>query len=261
MTVSLLVGLLNLALGLTYTAYGVITWLDLQRGWRGRGPSHFGLAWLAMAFTCGPHHVDHGLHVLTTHTVGGGLDLAAVLIGLPAGVTWFLLRVEAFTGGRGDRALGEMPTWVEALPTVAAMYLAALATAVLVALQAGGAAWDARFTANLLLVGLYMAIGAVLLRTQLHNHRITGGWSLSGLSLTIVFPTCALMHGVWIVYGARGDYPVDTHLLVIDALAVPAAAYFLWVVWSLSSGRMVDWNSGAADATGSVDEREAITAV
>ena len=43
-------------------------------------------------------------------------------------------------------------------------------------------------------VVIYCAIGYVLLRTQLRNHAATGGWSLSGSSLTVVFPTCAIIH-------------------------------------------------------------------
>lgn len=254
------VALLNLLLGVVYTSYGIMTFVDLYRGWDDRGPSHFGLAWLAMAFTCGPHHFEHGLHILTTTRTGGVLDLATVVVGLPAGVTWFLLRVEAMRGGRGDRPLSGLPAWVESLPTLGGVYLAGIATAILATLTTGVVVYDLRLTANVLLVVLYLAIGAVLLRTQLHNNRLEGGWSLSGLALTIVFPTCALMHGVWVVYGALGVYDIDAHLLVIDTLAVPAAAYFLWVVWSLSTGRLVDWNSGASDAQGRAAVTEPVTA-
>ncbi len=183
-----------------------------------------------------------------------------VVVGLPAGVTWFLLRVEATRGGPGDRPVASLPAWVEALPTMAGSYVAATLTATLAVLASASTAFDVGFVPNLLLVGLYLAIGAVLLRTQLHNHRVDGGWSLSGLALTAVFPTCALMHGAWVVYGATGQYEVDGHLLTIDVLAVPAAAYFLWVVWSLSAGRISDWNSGASDARArhEVDEPAAI---
>ena len=83
----------NLLLGMVYLSYGVMTIIDLRRGWEKRGFSHFGLAWIAMAFTCGPHHFEHGLHIAVAGRDGGALDLIAVVVGLPAGVTWFLLRV------------------------------------------------------------------------------------------------------------------------------------------------------------------------
>jgi hypothetical protein len=164
-----------------------------------------------MAFTCGPHHFEHGLHILTTSRTGGPLDLAAVLVGFPAGVAWFLLRVEAVQGGRGDRTIRATPAWVESLPTLSAVYVVALVTAVLGTAAAAGASFDVRLTPNLALVALYAAIGVVLARTQLQNHQVTGNWSLSGLSLAVVFPTCALMHGVWAVYGATGRYAFDAH--------------------------------------------------
>ena len=58
------VGLANIALGIIYSCYGVMTLIELKRGWSTLGLSHFGLAWVAMAFTCGPHHLEHGLHAL-----------------------------------------------------------------------------------------------------------------------------------------------------------------------------------------------------
>ena len=73
------------------------------------GFSHFGAAWIAMAFTCGPHHWVHGVHLGFEGRAAGVLDFVAVLVGVPAGVIWFLLRVEAFRGGRGDRFIRGTP--------------------------------------------------------------------------------------------------------------------------------------------------------
>jgi hypothetical protein len=105
-----------------------------------------------------------------------------------------------------------------------------------------------RFTPNLLLLGLYGVIGFYLLRTQLANRAVTGGWSLSGLALTVVFPTCGAMHALFAVYAVAGDYQVGWHGLLIDWLAVPAAIYFVWVVRNLSLGVTADWNEGAEGA-------------
>jgi len=240
------VAFLNVALGLVYTSYGVMTVIELRQGWQSRGVSHFGMAWVAMAFTCGPHHLDHGVHAFLGRA-GGPLDVLAVVVGVPAGVTWFLLRLEAVAGGRGDRFIAGTPDWIALLPAVAGVYFALLVAAV------NASNIPVRFTAvtvpNLLLVVIYCAIGASLLRTQLANRPRSGGWSLSGLSLTVVFPTCALMHGIYAMYGMTGRYAADLHGLMIDWLAVPAGLYFLDVVHRLSSGRLADWNRGVGDAS------------
>ena len=238
------VAVLNIVLGEVYTSYGILTIIDLKRGWRQRGFSHFGLAWIAMAFTCGPHHLEHGLHVAFAGRAGGPLDLLAVVVGLPAGVAWFLLRVEALLGGRGDRFLPGTPRGVAALPALSGAYLAVYVAWVGLILRHGGD-FGPKLVPNVLLLGLYGVIGFYLLRTQLANRLSLGGWSLSGLSLAIVFPTCGLMHAVSAVYASSGRYDVDVHGLVIDWLAVPAAVYFLWVVRALHHNAFADWNRGA----------------
>lgn len=234
-----LVATLNIVLGLVYTQYGTMTLLDMWRN-RSMGFSHFGAAWIAMAFTCGPHHWVHGIHVLE----GGGaalLDFLVVAVGFPAGVIWFLLRVEAFRGGRGDRFVSGNPLWVLALPTLTGVYVTALAAAMI------GGGWgvlDAQsiILPNVLLLFLYCAIGYFLARTQLANRGPLGGWSLSGLALTVVFPTCGIMHIAYAYYSLQGLYQYDWHLAIVDWVSVPAAVYFLWVVHALYRGTFHDWN-------------------
>jgi hypothetical protein len=241
-----LVAASNVLLGLVYTSYGVMTIIDLKRGWRTSGFSHFGLAWLAMAFTCGPHHLDHGVHVFN-EGYGGPVDLFVVLVGFPAGVTWFLLRVEAIFGGRGDRFISGTPRWIAALPAISVVYTVVVAISIAVLLRDGGELGP-RYIPNLLLLLLYGLIGYYLLRTQLQNQPRLGGWSVSGLALTIVMPTCGIMHAVQATYAIAGDYDVDWHGLAIDWLAVPAAVYFVWVVRGLQLGVRRDWNDGARGA-------------
>jgi hypothetical protein len=237
------VALTNLLLGVVYTSYGVMTIIDLKRHWRTNGMSHFGLAWIAMAFTCGPHHLEHGVHAIIERA-GGPLDLFAVVVGLPAGAAWFLLRVEAITGGRGDRFIGGTPKWVAALPALSVAYLGVVVVWTFTILT-DGREFGPRLVPNLLLLGIYSLIGYYLLRTQLENRAPLGGWSASGLALTLVFPTCGLMHAVYVVYAATGRYDVEWHGLTIDWLAVPAAVYFVWVVRGLNSRSRADWNIGA----------------
>ncbi|HVF19639.1 MAG TPA: hypothetical protein VNA14_05300 [Mycobacteriales bacterium] len=245
MTVAL--GVLSLVLGTVYVGYGVITIVDLRRGWSEQGLSHFGLAWVCMAFTCGPHHLEHGLHLLLADRAGGGLELLAVAVGAPAGIIWFLLRVEATVGGRGDRFVSGTPAWLRALPWISAGYAVLMVGGLGATAVVRGVTWRSTLAPNLLLVVLYGLIGWYLLRTQLHNRGPLGGWSVSGLSLTAVFPTCAVMHGAWVVYALTGRYELEPHGMIIDWLAVPAAFYFLWVVRSLhmGAGGVGGWNEGS----------------
>jgi hypothetical protein len=236
------VALTNLVLGVAYTGYGVMTAIEMKRDWRTYGFSHFGAAWIAMAFTCGPHHLVHGIHAATGARMGGGLDLFAVIVGLPVGVIWLALRIEAFTGGAGDRFITGTPAWLAAMPSVLAVYMTALGAGIIWKLS-GGVSFHSMMTPNLLLLVIYSTIGYYLLRTQLRNHKEIGGWSVSGLSLATVFPTCGLMHTIWAVYAATGLYTRDATGFWIDWFAVPAGLYFLWVVWALYHDALRDWNS------------------
>jgi hypothetical protein len=247
------VAIVNLVLGVAYCGYGVMTLIEMRRDWDTFGFSHFGLAWIFMAFTCGPHHLAHGIHLALEGRRGGNLDLLAVMVGLPAGVNWLYLRVEAFFGGRGDRFVAGSPRWLRMLPSAAVVYLGVLVIGTLSAtgghFELGGrtAGNLGLVGLNLALVGIYVAIGWVILRTQLANRPSVGGWSVSGLCLSIIFPTCALMHAIWALYDLTGKYHFDSHGFVIDALSVPAALYFLWVVRRLYRDALRDWNEGPAE--------------
>jgi hypothetical protein len=239
-----LVAVSNLILGVAYTAYGLMTAIEMKRDWRTFGFSHFGTAWILMAFTCGPYHLDHGLHVAVAGRLGGPLDLLAVVVGLPVGVVWLWLRLEAFLGGRGDRFIPADPVWLKAAPAAAVLYVVGLGTAFAVVLSGHRVHPGLAVYANVLLVGLYMAVAWFILRTQLANRRSMPGWSVSGLSLSAIFPTCALMHAVWAVYAVAGRYQPDRHGLVIELLSVPAGIYFLVVVQRLYRDALHDWHEG-----------------
>ena len=249
-----LVAASNIVLGIAYTGYGMMTAIEMKRDWRTFGFSHFGAAWICMAFTCGPHHLDHGLHVAIDGRLGGPLDLVAVLVGLPVGVLWLMLRLEAFLGGRGDRFIPGDLRWLRAAPVVAGLYAVGLTGAGVAVLAGprvhpGFAVW-----ANVILVGLYLAVGWFVLRTQLANRPSMGGWSVSGLCLSVIFPTCALMHLVWAVYAVAGRYQQDGHGLVVDWLSVPAGIYFLAVVRGLYRDSLRDWNDGPDEVVAQVPD-------
>jgi hypothetical protein len=167
--------------------------------------------------------------------------LVTILIGFPPGIIWFLLRVEAMFGGRGDRYISGTPLWLEAIPT----FLAAYTTAIIAAslwIVGPDEVFTPRIVPNLCLMFLYSAIAYVVLRTQLRNHMFIDGWSVSGLSLAAVMYTCGLMHAVYALYANSGVYYMDWHQAAIDIVAVPAACYFLWVTYSLYQGWLRDWN-------------------
>ncbi|MEY2517647.1 MAG: hypothetical protein QOJ89_5005 [bacterium] len=239
------VAALNIALGLVYFQIGAMTAIEMRRNWREMGWSRAGLAFVAITLTCGPHHFVHGIHVAFEGRYAGGLDLVATVIGVPAGLAWFLLRVEAFRGGRGDRFISGSPWWILALPTAFAVYVTVV---VMTMIGAGSVAARGLEMAipNILLIGVYGMICFYLTRTQLHNRRPLGGWSVSGLSLALIFATCAVMHAVFGVYTLRGIYPPDAHHVVVDWLGVPAGLYFLHVVRSLYRGDATDWNRARA---------------
>jgi hypothetical protein len=245
------VAITNLVLGLAYCGYGVMTALEMRRDWESFGYSLFGTAWLCMAFTCGPHHVFHGVHLAFEGRQGGLLDLFAVLVGLPVGVIWLWLRVEAFAGGRGDRFIAGTPRWLKLAPALALGYVTTLGVAIAVVAMHRSTATPVHpgtaVVANFSLVVIYMAIGWLFLRTQLTNRPSMGGWSVSGLCLTAIFPTCALMHGVAAVYALTGQLHYDVHGTIIDWLSIPAGIFFLWVVHSLYNDARRDWNAGPSE--------------
>ncbi len=234
------VAVLNIILGAVYVIIGVLIVIDMKRNWKTMGWSHFGLAFIALAFTCGPHHFIHGVHIAFEGRSSGVLDLVAVGIGMPAAAIWAFLRVESLAGGRGDRFISDTPAWMHAIPIVSAAALTGLLSFVLT--RGGDLKLSASILPNALLVGIYLTIGYFLLRTQLQNRGPLGGWSVSGISLTLVFPTCAMMHAVYGYYSATGRYHYDVHGFVIDWVAVPAGLYFLWVVRSLYRDSLRDWN-------------------
>src|SRR5947209_14345984 len=94
-----------------------------------------------------------------------------------------------------------------ALPTSATVYATALVTIIA---GAGSVSADhlAAASPNLMLIGIYSMIGYYLIRTQLANRRPLGGWSVSGLALAVIFPTCAMMHAVYAYYSLTGRYEI-----------------------------------------------------
>ena len=235
---SLAAGLLALLTGIAYTLLGAITAYDLARHARRRGHSHFGLGFLLMAATCGPHHLVHATHLLFEGHAASWALLAALAVGLPPGAIFTLLRLEALAGGRGDRFATGTPVHIAVLPVlVAASAGAVVLAAAQIAPRPDGAWGWAGVLANAFLALAYLVTGAIVLRTQLARRAGLGGWSVSGVAMAGVFTTCGLSH---LVTGLTTR--AELHTLAFDLPGVPAAAYFLWVVYRLNRSSLNDWN-------------------
>ena len=186
--------------GVAYTGLGFLTVYEMVRERQTRGWSQFGLAFAVMAFACGPHHLLNAtmrflaapVVAHTTAAVGStGMSmpaasgsnvasLAALLVGLPAGLIFVGLRIEALRGGAGDRTIHGGASLVPWLATVVAMVGGAI-----VAYQVSrSAAIDWPFAAvNLVLAASYLAVGWYVLTTQLVRHDSRKHWSMSGVAL------------------------------------------------------------------------------
>lgn len=236
------IALVNLVVGLGYLGIGTLALIDLVKGWRRWGYSHFGGGFVGIAFTCGPHHLAHALHIGVDGRPAASLDAISVLVGVPAAATFVLLRLEAFRGGRGDRLITGTPAWLTTMPTLSGIYVTAMVAAALNVTRGARFSFSSLPMANVSLALIYVTIGYFLLRTQFRNRAVLGGWSVSGLSMAGVFTTCAVMHAVFTVYSATGRYEFDSHGFWIDWAGVPFGLYFLWCVRALYRGSLVDWN-------------------
>jgi hypothetical protein len=253
----LVVGLTNLAIGLAYAGLGVLGAWETASLHRYRGWSRFGLGFCMMAASCGPHHLVHGWHVLQGASVSLPM-FAATVIGLPAGLTFVLLRLERMLGGQGERvvrtsadrvaalagaftlATGVLAAGVFAQPSVDALWQVVCTSSGLQARsaleQSGIDFTSASFVANIFVTVTYGMVGWYLADSQIRRYLANGVWSLSGVSLTGVFFTCALMHLVDAT--TRGD----SIMLFFDLLGIPASIYFLWVVKLVHNDSVTDWN-------------------
>jgi hypothetical protein len=236
---TIITGLTNLLIGLAYTGLGFLAIDEMRKLRSTRGVSMFGLAWTAMAFTCGPHHLAHAVHAQEGQAATTW-ELLAVLVSLPPGLIFIALRCEALRGKSGDRLIHGSPWWVRLIPVVSGAVVAVVVFGALI--QRPNFSQEstiAKLTLpiSIALIALYGQVGWYLARTQIRRSREIGGWSLSGLMLTLVFPTCALTHAAYALAGAN-----DVHTFVIDLLAVPAAIWFLLVVRGIYLEHVDDWN-------------------
>jgi hypothetical protein len=254
---ALFTGIGNLLIGLAYTTLGLLSAWETLSLHRYRGWSRFGIGFSLMAASCGPHHLIHGWHALHGESVSWPM-LAVTLIGLPAGLTFVGLRIETALGGRGDRRFGLSRNWAVSLAAAFALAVGWLTSWTLarpapafpsqvmcrawaLAAQAGfpGAAFDltsVTFLANLFVFATYGTVGWYLADYQVRRHVAEEAWSLSGVSLSAVFFTCALMHLIFATTEQHGA------TLPFDLFGIPASVYFLWIVKRVHNDSVIDWN-------------------
>lgn len=253
---ALIVGFGNLLIGAAYSGLGLLSAWEALSQYRYRGLSRFGLGFSVMAASCGPHHLVHGWHVLHAGSVSVPM-LAVTLIGLPAGAVFCWLRLEAMLGGRGDRTIAGLPQglvlvavlslvgigalagWSLATPRLSG---AAMCTTAGLQYPAGAARAGIDFTSPVVLANLFVTVtytmaGWYLIETQVRRYITHRLWSLSGMSLACVFPTCAFMHLIHAL-----DLGPHSATLPFDLLGVPASIYFLWTVKRVHGDSVVDWN-------------------
>ena len=267
---SLVIGIGSLLIGFAYLGLGLLSAWETFSLHRYRGWSRFGIGFSLMAASCGPHHLIHGWHALRGGSISWPM-LAATCIGLPAGLIFVGLRIETALGGRGDRRPGCSRYWPVALAAAFAIAVGLLTgwtlgrptsiftsqsmcTALGLSGRTGvpGAGFDftsGTFMANLFVAITYGMVGWYLADYQVRRYVAEGGWSLSGVSLSGVFFSCALMHLVYAMTEHHGA------TLPFDLLGVPASVYFLWIVKRVHNDSVVDWNRRPLVGTASPPER------
>jgi hypothetical protein len=254
---SLVIGLSNLAIGLAYAGLGVLAAWETISLHRYRGWSRFGIGFLLMAASCGPHHLVHGWHVLQGERISWQM-LAVTLIGLPAGLIFILLRLETIWGGQGDRLIaasadrvamlaggfamvaGLLAAGVFAEPGAEALFqFVCTSTGVVARPTAPQTALDftsITFVSNMFVTVTYGMVGWYLADCQVRRFLANGIWSLSGVALAGVFFTCAQMHLIDATTPGGGLMPF------FDLIGIPASVYFLWVVKLVHNDSVTDWN-------------------
>lgn len=228
-------GLVALISGIAYTTLGLVALSELVRH-RSRGFSHMGFAFALMVWTCGPHHLVHGVNQLFYGVPAHGPHAAAVALGTFPVAVFFWLRLEALAGGRGDRLIPRTPLWLGAAPLLMAVSGGAILWEGI--RHAGFHGVDLRvLIPNLFLFVNYSLAGLFTGRTQLARRPLLGGWSLSGVAMSGFFLTCGFTHLLTGLMTTASPMSV-----ALDNIGVPASTYFLWAVYRIHSGSLRDWN-------------------
>jgi hypothetical protein len=233
---SLAIGWLSLAAALAYLALAGLVGMELLRFGSRRGFSQFGTAFVLMAGAIGVHHGLEGFKAFGDAGARPSLVVDALVIGLLPAAVFVALRAELAVGGRGDRFLAGTPWWLRAVPWAGTFAGGVLAAAVVDHVgRHGMALW--KTWPSIVLTIAYAAAGLLFVRAQTARREATGGFSVSGLALAAMFPTCAVMQATTAATGG-----VDVTLFLVDVATVPASAWFLLSTLRLHRSVLRDWN-------------------
>ena len=218
------VGLVHAATAAAYLFLFVVAVGEVRSA---RRVTSFGAALTLMFLGCGLHHAVHAEHALVFGRATSPLVFAGLLVAAVPSAIFLALRLEAMRGGRGDRFIAGTPVWLALAPTALGTFggvlvLAALADGPSVVTDLPG------LVSNLVLLATYSAVGWWLVRTQVARRPLRGGWSLSGVSLAAIFPSCGLAHVINALTA-----PGDVHTLLVDGYQIPVSLFFLWTVGRL----------------------------
>ena len=243
MSVTQVAAIAHLATGLAYIVgvggYGVF---EAWKYWhRSKRIVAFGLGLFLMAMSCGPHHC----HVFYHYVIEGGShatlsDLVAILYAFPFGALGLYFVSESVFGfGPGDRYIDGRAILLK----IQLLLLGLLAFGVLVMPHWQVNDWTppgaVGIYAQFVLVVLYLIVGWFLWTGQWLRIRMSQPWSLSGIALALVFPTCALTHMLWGIENLASYTVADTHFSVIDTFGIAAALYFIWIAMQAHRTRII----------------------
>lgn len=204
--------------GVVYLLLGGASLIECLGGEGAGRHRRFGLALAAVLLAGGVQAVLRGVDLLGATGRHSVPLIVASSLGLVPATMFCLLRYEAYRGGAGDRIIRGQPHWVPLLPVAFAF----VAGALLVMIWVDREPPTVLVAPAALMGAMLLAVGWYLMWAQQVRHSVAGGWSLSGLAVTLIFPTWALVEVSQIFAG-----DVDGALGVVDWLALPAAVWLL----------------------------------
>lgn len=222
-----LLPILHLAIALFAILLTAMAVIETTRSARLAAHRRFGLALSALGVATAVHFTVAAFTRPDQVGAAEGAHVAALTLTLLPLAVFFWLRVEAYLDGPGDRFLEGRPGWISLFPSA----VACGEGGVLVTAWMNPPRWESGsgdvalrwlgVLPTLLVIATLLAIGWSLLRGQQIRRAVLGGWSLSGLAVTLTFPTGAVVY-------ATHALTVRPTLVgsLVDALGVPAALWF-----------------------------------
>lgn len=224
---SRLLSLLHLGVGCIALLLAALAAVESTRSARLASHRRFGLALSALGIATAAHYGYAAFARPDQAQAAEPAHVAAIAILLLPVAVFFWLRAEAYLDGPGDRFHEGRPGWVMLLPgAVSCAAGAVLITAWMNPPLSPSGSEDVALRwlsvlPTILVAATSLAIGWSLMRGQQTRRAVLGGWSLSGLAVTLIFPTSAVAY-------ATHALTVRPTLMgsLVDWLGVPATLWF-----------------------------------